>query len=507
MSASRAGLSSLLLALSLAVPVAAQAPQFRANVTQTGDEPFDGTMYFGTGRLRIEGISNGEQVTAIIDSQANRMIVLMPDDEAYMTMDLGAAPFAAPGAYSMDPANPCSTGEVTACRALGQENVNGRAARGWEYMRDGERETAWVATDLRFPVRIVEADGTTTNFTDVQPGPQPANLFEPPSGWTPMDVGAMLGGFGGGFGGRGAAAGRGQVPPAAAGRGAPTGRGAPAGRGAAQPGAAGAVDPAAAAQLRAQLQAMGLPPDQIEMALGQLGAVAAQQGMDYSAWEAGDGWILDLVVTGTRTTPLEVEGSTGSETLTVNFTGSVPITYGTPGAGGQGPAWQLVPGIGSPLGESQRIVFSGTSDYRYELVTPMRCPDNDGVRVVTVGHATGGTDTADATAKQLLGQARWEIAPDLATHTIMAGVKAAEDTDTRETTITITGRCPMSDSADSTRRTTTSDGMSFLVNLPELPLPATPQVMNGTTNMTVEVNLGGPEEIPATVRWTLRPIQ
>lgn len=252
---------------------------------------------------------------------------------------------------------------------------------------------------------------------------------------------------------------------------------------------------------------MGLPPDQIAMALGQLGAVAAQQGVDYSAWEAGDGWIVDLVITGTRTTPLEIEGSTGSETWTVNFTGSVPITYGTPGAGGRGPAWQLVPTIGSPLGEAQRIVFSGTADYRSEVVTPMRCPDNDGVRVVTVGHATGSTDTADPTAKQLLAQAQWEIAPDLTTHTIMAGLKAAEDTYATETTTTITGRCPMSDSEDSNRQFTSSPGLSFMVNIPELPLPASPRVMNGTSNMTLEFNVGGPEEVTATVRWTLRPIQ
>jgi hypothetical protein len=128
-------------------------------------------------------------------------------------------PFSAPGADTMDPANPCSSGEVTQCENLGTESVNGRATRKWAYVRDGERETVWIAADLRFPVRIEDADGYTTDFTNVLMGTQPAALFEPPGDYTPMEMP--------GFGGRGfpgGAVGRGAVP---SGRGQPAGRGGP----------------------------------------------------------------------------------------------------------------------------------------------------------------------------------------------------------------------------------------------------------------------------------------
>ena len=120
---------SLVLALLIAAPAGAQTPQFRADIRQTGDAPFQGTMYFGNGRMRVEGVSDGQQMTMIVDGGSGSLIMLMPEDRMYITMDVGSAPFSAPGANSMDPANPCSGGEVSDCRSLGSETVNGVAAR------------------------------------------------------------------------------------------------------------------------------------------------------------------------------------------------------------------------------------------------------------------------------------------------------------------------------------------------------------------------------------------
>jgi hypothetical protein len=119
----------ILVASVAAAPLAAQAPQFRADVRQTGDTPFTGTIYVGASRVRIEGTSNGEQMTMIVDSDAATVTMLMPDQRAYMTMDAGSMPFSAPGSTSMDPADPCSSGEVTDCRSLGTQTVNGHSAR------------------------------------------------------------------------------------------------------------------------------------------------------------------------------------------------------------------------------------------------------------------------------------------------------------------------------------------------------------------------------------------
>jgi hypothetical protein len=56
-------------------------------VTQTGDTPFTGTIYFGASRMRIEGVSNGEQMTLIMDPAAGTIIMVMPADRVYVVMD------------------------------------------------------------------------------------------------------------------------------------------------------------------------------------------------------------------------------------------------------------------------------------------------------------------------------------------------------------------------------------------------------------------------------------
>jgi hypothetical protein len=66
MSRLRNVVSAFVFALIIAPPLGAQSPQFRANVAQTGDTPFTGMMYYGASRMRIEGVSDGEQMTMII---------------------------------------------------------------------------------------------------------------------------------------------------------------------------------------------------------------------------------------------------------------------------------------------------------------------------------------------------------------------------------------------------------------------------------------------------------
>jgi hypothetical protein len=126
--------------------------------------------------VRVEGVSNGEQMTLIMDPAAGTIMMIMADQRMYMTMDAGSAPFSAPGSRSLDPANPCSSGEVTACENQGTETVNGYSTRKWAYTRDGDRETAWIASELRFPVRTLDESGNQTDFTNVAMGPQPASL-------------------------------------------------------------------------------------------------------------------------------------------------------------------------------------------------------------------------------------------------------------------------------------------------------------------------------------------
>jgi hypothetical protein len=492
---------SWVLALLLVAPASAQSPQFRADVRQAGASSFEGTIYFGSARMRIEGVSDGQQVTMIVDSGAGTMLMLMPDERMYVEMDVGSAPFSAPGAQSMDPANPCSSGEVTDCRSLGSETVNGYAARGWEYTRDGERETAWIANELRFPVRTIEADGSTIDLSDISVGPQPSSLFEPPPGYTAMN----LPGFGGfGAGGRG----RGGVPP-----GAVPGRGAP--PAATPPGGAPAgVDPAMAAQLAAmgldpsviaQMQAMGLSPEQMQ-AMINVGTTT-----NSAPWEAVDSWVVDMVVTasGSETEQTNPRDRL-TETYSVRITASVPITYGTPALGAQqGAAWQLVPTLGSDRALAQPLSFSGSAEYHSEFDRAAACDiQEDAFRAVQDAHITAELRTTDHGSMDFMGgAARLQISGDLSTYDLGAGAGAA-GSEVTTTVNTEMGSCPDTQRTSETETETRELALSAFFELTGLPLPASPGTMRGSNTVPIRFAFGGFDgELDAQVEWTLRPIQ
>jgi hypothetical protein len=51
---------------------------------------------------------------------------------------------------------------------------------------------AWIDPRLKWPVRLVLAGGTIVDLKDIQEQPQPANLFEIPSGYRKFDPKALL---------------------------------------------------------------------------------------------------------------------------------------------------------------------------------------------------------------------------------------------------------------------------------------------------------------------------
>lgn len=188
---------AFLLSLVIAAPASAQAPQqFKADIRMSGgslSSPATGVMYFGGSKIRMELTAEGQDMVLIHDAANGSVLMLMPSEKVYMEMPPGMGPVSAPRVHSMDPADPCSGGQATGCTSLGEETVNGYPSRKWQYQIDGETQTAWIATQLRFPVRVVSRDGTTTDYTNVTPGPQPAALFSPPSDYTRMDMGRMMG--------------------------------------------------------------------------------------------------------------------------------------------------------------------------------------------------------------------------------------------------------------------------------------------------------------------------
>src|SRR5262245_50046670 len=137
----RAACATLAAAALLAGFASAQAPQqFKADLRMSGgslSSPATGVMYFGGSKIRMELTTDGQQMVLIQDPASGSLLMVMSAQRMYMEMPPGMAPVSAPRVRSMDPANPCSGGQATACQPMGDETVNGYATRKWQYQIDG----------------------------------------------------------------------------------------------------------------------------------------------------------------------------------------------------------------------------------------------------------------------------------------------------------------------------------------------------------------------------------
>lgn len=187
-------ISVFLLLMGVSVSVQAQAPpQFKADMQMSGSgSNIQGKIYFSGGKMRMEMAMEGQNQVMIIDPAKKVVYMLMPAEEMYMEMNANApGPMKPPKVEAMDPANPCSSEGVTACKKLGTEIVNGYASEKWELTQERQKYTAWIAVKLRIPIKTVAADGTSMEFRNIVEGAQPANLFVVPSGYEKMDMGGM----------------------------------------------------------------------------------------------------------------------------------------------------------------------------------------------------------------------------------------------------------------------------------------------------------------------------
>jgi hypothetical protein len=464
-------------------PSAAQQ-QFRADIAMSGgafDEPTSGVMYFGGNRLRLE-VAGAEAMTIIAEPATGRMLFVMESERMYMEMPAGMAPVDASGVRSMDAADPCASGEVTSCERVGEESVNGYATVHWTFERDGLPEEAWIAPQFRFPVRVIDGDGTTMEWSNFQTGAQPASLFEVPAGYTAMSVPA----FGGGFPGAGRAG-----PPAGAGL---------------PPGLAGiqGLDSATIAMIQGFGAAGGVTTP---------GGRAGGRGgasVDASAWEAVAGWVAEITVDASGSSTDNSESGQSTREYSLHYSGQVPITYGTPAVMGfMGPAWQLVPGLGTPATLAQPMTFTGRVQFREVLTTRVQCPDYDGTRRTTEGAgAAEYSALPDESNMFAMGlAARLELAADLRTYKFGSGLGAPEGSYTAQTDFTTTQLCPESTAVADRTTNTRQPQFGAMIQVEGLPLPAAPGLLTGRRTLPISLDFGGvTETVDATVEWTIRPI-
>jgi hypothetical protein len=170
------------------------------NAHQQGKGPTK--VYFGKDKIRFDGAGEARDGggSVIFDLKNENWVVLMPKQHMYMEMP--SAMMESRGMFhffqTADVADACGewlkldANKGGTCHKVGGETVNGRSTIKYEGTNaKGEASAAWFDSKLRFPVKWDGKNGGG-ELQNIQEGPQPSSLFEPPAGFTKMDMGGMM---------------------------------------------------------------------------------------------------------------------------------------------------------------------------------------------------------------------------------------------------------------------------------------------------------------------------
>jgi len=143
--------------------------------------------------IRSEGVQDGHKYISIVRYDRKVMWSLMPDTKMYIEMPIPAGADAANGMKEM------MKGVQTKEESLGSEGVNGflcdksRMTVTWQGTTSTTIE--WKAKDLGgFAIKTKnETSGDSTEYKNIQPGPQDPLLFELPGGYKKIAMGGMMG--------------------------------------------------------------------------------------------------------------------------------------------------------------------------------------------------------------------------------------------------------------------------------------------------------------------------
>jgi hypothetical protein len=206
--------------LSISVrPVAAQ--QFSADVVRTPD-PGGSTMriYVGADKLRMQTLDHGQPDGSIIwDAAQHATTIVIDRDHAYIASGPGSlvnqmlTQNGAPAMWQLfrpsSASDPCTAWNAlmqsmphdsapphVACRSLGSESVNGRAAHKWSVTSTqhgtAQNGTVWIDDQLHVVSKSQDPNGTM-QLENVRVAAQPDAVFQIPAGYRPIDTSALMG--------------------------------------------------------------------------------------------------------------------------------------------------------------------------------------------------------------------------------------------------------------------------------------------------------------------------
>ena len=156
-----------------------------------------GKIFVGGGHMRMNMSAAGRE-TAIITTFATKTVdILMPQQQMYVEFKADQAQGRSPAAGTqdlkpIDPNNPCANQSDVTCKKIGTEEINGRTCDHWQITdKNGRTSNVWIDQKLRFPIKVV-TDNSTMTLSNIKEGEPDASLFQIPSGFHKMDVGAMM---------------------------------------------------------------------------------------------------------------------------------------------------------------------------------------------------------------------------------------------------------------------------------------------------------------------------
>ncbi len=193
---------SCVVALLVAAQFAVSQTEFSADVVDNQRAGKGLTkVYFGKDKMRFEATGSDNGGGAFIMNLATQSYMVMMAKQ-HMYMEMPASAMENRGMFTFfksgDVENACgdwlklSANKGGTCHKVGHETVNGRETVKYEGTNsNGEARTVWLDSKVRFPVKW-EGKNDSGELRNIQEGPQPASLFDPPSDYKKMDMGAMM---------------------------------------------------------------------------------------------------------------------------------------------------------------------------------------------------------------------------------------------------------------------------------------------------------------------------
>ncbi|MFY9949799.1 MAG: DUF4412 domain-containing protein [Candidatus Sulfotelmatobacter sp.] len=197
---------TLFFAMIFAASFALAQTEFSADIVdlQKPGTPTTAKIYFAKDKMRIEPAASGPRSggAVIVNFATQTSLVLMPQQHMYMEMPAQSQSqrMSYTNAFfrAGDVENACGDwqkiehAEGGSCHKVGNETVNGRTTVEYEATKaSGDVNHFWLDPKLRFPVKW-QGKNSSGELHNIQEGTQPASLFEPPAGFTKMEMPGMM---------------------------------------------------------------------------------------------------------------------------------------------------------------------------------------------------------------------------------------------------------------------------------------------------------------------------